>query len=85
VAPHEAMPFWCSLYVIDAGSIVVYLGYEEGRLKTLTETLGGLTEPPNTVIAQPFDLEQVFKKVCPMTVRLHAGTHSCILTSATPD
>jgi len=46
----------------DAGSIVVYSGYEKGRLKALAETFPHLANALNAVIARLFDLEQVFKK-----------------------
>ncbi len=44
-----------------AGSIVVYSGYEKGRLKALAQTFPVLEAQINAVLERLFDLEQVFK------------------------
>lgn len=44
------------------GSIIVYSGYEKGRLKALAQTFPVLEGQINAVIDRLFDLEQLFKK-----------------------
>ena len=44
-----------------SGSIVVYSGYEKGRLKALAQTFPVLEAQINAVLDRLFDLEQVFK------------------------
>ncbi|MHB1313060.1 MAG: DUF2779 domain-containing protein [Gemmatimonadaceae bacterium] len=44
-----------------SGSIVVYSGYEKGRLKALAQTFPALEGQINAVLERLFDLEQVFK------------------------
>jgi hypothetical protein len=44
------------------GSIIVYSGYEKGRLKALAQTFPVLEGQLSAVIDRLFDLEQVFKK-----------------------
>lgn len=46
----------------DSGSIVVYSGYEKGRLKALAVTFPDLASRLDAVIDRLFDLEVVFKK-----------------------
>jgi len=46
----------------DTGSIVVYSGYEKGRLRALGDTFPDLKSNLDAVIERLFDLEQVFKK-----------------------
>jgi hypothetical protein len=46
----------------QSGSIVVYSGYEKGRLKALAVTFPELAERIEAVIERLFDLEIVFKK-----------------------
>ena len=46
----------------ERGSIVVYSGYEKGRLKALGETFPDLAPQFTAAIARLFDLERVFKK-----------------------
>ena len=46
----------------DAGSIVVYSGYEKGRLRALGERFPDLADKLNAAIERLFDLEVVFKK-----------------------
>jgi hypothetical protein len=44
------------------GSIVVYSGYEKGRLRALAQAFPALESQINAVLDRLFDLEQVFKK-----------------------
>lgn len=45
----------------DSGSIVVYSGYEKGRLRALATTFPSFADQINAVIERLFDLEHVFK------------------------